>query len=271
MIACMQIITLQSGSNGNCYFVKSRGVQLLFDAGITGKQAQQRLAAAGQNIFSTDALIISHNHADHVKYAGIYCRKFSLPVYMTSKTYSTAHAKFNLGCIDHLNHFRSGSVLEFGDITVETIRTPHDAVDSVAFIVDDGRHRLGILTDLGHVFDGLQDQIHSLDAVILESNYDAAMLEKGWYPETLKRRIRGDGGHLSNTESAQLLKSSASQRLQWVCLAHLSEENNSPAVARRAHRSVYGERIPIHVASRQQATKILEVEDRISTTQFPQT
>ncbi len=255
----MKTIVLQSGSNGNCFFVEARGVQLLFDAGITGKQAQRRLAARGQNIFATDALIISHNHADHVMYAGIYCRKFSLPVHMTSKTYSAANTKFNLGCIDHLSRFRSGSALEFGDITVETIRTPHDAADSVAFIVDDGRHRLGILTDLGHVFDGLQDQIHSLDAVILESNYDSAMLEKGPYPETLKRRIRGTGGHLSNTESAQLLKAAASQRLKWTCLAHLSEENNSPTVACHAHRSVYGDRIPIHVASRQRATDILEV------------
>ena len=255
----MKVISLQSGSNGNCFYVASRGVQLIFDAGITGSRARQRLTDRGQNIFSADALIISHNHADHVKHAGIYHRKFSLPVHMTSKTYSAAHTKFNLGCINQLSHFRSGSVLEFGDIIVETIKTPHDAVDSVAFIVDDGQSRLGILTDLGHVFDGLQDQIHSLDAVILESNYDSEMLEHGPYPESLKRRIRGGAGHLSNAESAQLLKSAAGRRLKWACLAHLSETNNSPAVALRAHRGAYGEQIPVHVASRQQATEILEI------------
>ena len=137
-------------------------------------------------------------------------------------------------------NFAAGSSLHFGTVTVETIRTPHDGVDGVAFVVDDGRHRLGILTDLGHVFDGLKTVIASLDAVLVECNYDPTMLAEGFYPELLKRRIRGAGGHLSNVDAAELVRTSAGSRLQWVCLGHLSAENNNPELALNTHREMLG-------------------------------
>jgi phosphoribosyl 1,2-cyclic phosphodiesterase len=143
-------------------------------------------------------------------------------------------------------------------LAVETIPTAHDAVDGVAFVIDDGRRRLGILTDLGHVFDGLEEVVSSLHAVILESNYDPDMLDGGAYPEFLKQRIRGPEGHISNVEAAELLACSG-RRLQWACLAHLSEKNNQPKVARRTHRELLCNRFPIHIASRYEATDVLEV------------
>ena len=111
---------------------------------------------------------------------------------------------------------------------METIPTPHDGVDGVVFVVDDGKHRLGILTDLGHVFADLEAVIGSLDAVLLESNYDPDMLANGPYPEWLKERIEGPGGHISNLEAAELLLKAASKRMKWACLAHLSHDNNTP-------------------------------------------
>lgn len=255
----MNVIALQSGSSGNCFYVESRGVQLLFDAGITGKQAQQRLALRGREISGADALIISHDHVDHVKYAGIYQRKFGVPLHVTSMTYQVSRTKFNLGPIDTLSYFESGSTLEFNDLTVETIPTAHDGTDGVAFVVDDGQYRLGILTDLGHVFAGLEETVHSLDAVLLESNYDVQMLTNGPYPRHLQDRIRGPGGHLSNSEAAELLRAAAHPRLQWVCLIHLSEQNNSPAVALETHRQVNGDRFVLHVAGRHQVTSVMEL------------
>ena len=127
------------------------------------------------------------------------------------------------------------------------------------FVVDDGQRRLGILTDLGHVFDGLNSVLESLDAVLIESNYDAEMLADGSYPEFLKRRIRGPGGHLSNVEAAGLLDAAAGGRLQWACLAHLSEENNAPDTALQTHRDILGNRLGLCVASRYEATEVLEV------------
>jgi phosphoribosyl 1,2-cyclic phosphodiesterase len=189
---------------------------------------------------------------------GIFQRKFGLPIHVTAQTYHSA-CRCNLGNMDDLRYFRSGETLQFGSVSVETIPTPHDGVDGVAFVVDDGFHRLGILTDLGHVFDGLEAILASLDAVLLESNYDPGMLANGFYPESLKRRIQGPGGHISNIESAHLLQSVAGRRLKWACLAHLSEDNNTPELAMKTHRRIVGKDLTIHVASRYEATKVLQV------------
>ena len=255
----MRAIALQSGSSGNCIYVEADGVRLLFDAGISGRQAELRLAALGRDIRAADALLISHDHADHVRCAGIYQRKFHLPIYATAATLAAADAWRPLGPISDVTYFRAGSAVRFGDVTVETIPTPHDAADGVAFVVDDGRRRLGILTDLGHVFDGLAETVRSLDAVLLESNYDAGMLETGPYPAFLKRRIRGRAGHLCNVEAAELLAASAGRRMRWACLAHLSEQNNDPHLALRTHRAVLGDGLDLHLASRYRASEVLEV------------
>ena len=255
----MKMVALQSGSNGNCIFVDADGIRLLFDAGISGKQAEHRLATHGRDIRDVDALVISHEHRDHSSCMGIYQRKFGMPVHVTKKTLAASQSRHDLGEITDLRPYTAGSSLHFGTVTVETIPTPHDGADGVAFVVDDGRHRLGILTDLGHVFDGLKTVIASLDAVLVESNYDSAMLAEGFYPEPLKQRIRGNGGHLSNVEAAELLRTSAGTRLKWGCLGHLSGDNNNPELALNTHREMLGNRVPLFVAGREAATDVLEL------------
>ena len=253
----MRVIALQSGSNGNCIFVEAGGVRLLIDAGISGATAQQRLAGCGVNIRTVSALLITHDHGDHVRGMGVIHRQYKVPIHITESTFKATTRWNRLGKFSGLRHFEAGATLSFGTITVETIPTPHDAVDGVGFIIDDGQCRLGILTDLGHVFDGLADVVSSLDAVVIESNYDPKMLEKSRYPEPLKQRIRGPGGHISNIEAAELLSASG-RRLRWACLAHLSEHNNTPQVARATHEKVLGDSLPLHVASRYAATEIFE-------------
>jgi len=157
-----------------------------------------------------------------------------------------------------VKRFHAGSTLAFGDLRVETVPTPHDGADPVGFVIDDGRSRVGVLTDLGYVFDSLPDVIASLDAVVLESNHDERMLANGPYPRFLKQRIRGEGGHISNEESARLVRDAASG-LKWVCLAHLSEENNTPDRAVDTFRTVAGDTLPCHVAGRYEATGPLTV------------
>jgi phosphoribosyl 1,2-cyclic phosphodiesterase len=256
--ASMRVISLQSGSNGNCIYVEAAGVKLLFDAGISGSQVQQRLAFHNRSATGVDAVLISHDHADHSRNMGILHRKFGLPIYVTAETYRAA-SRYGLGEIADVRHFHSGEPLQFGKVVVETIATPHDAQDGVVFVVDDGQHRLGILTDLGHVFTGLGDVIASLDAVLLESNYDPDMLAHGGYPVWLKNRITGPAGHISNFEAAELLLAAASQRMKWVCLGHLSQDNNTPQLALATHRRILGERLPLHVATRYEATVVMEV------------
>jgi len=255
----MFVISLQSGSNGNCYYVEAGGVRLLVDAGISGEQARQRLAQHGLEIRNVEGVLISHDHADHTRSMGVYQRKFGLPIYATTRTFRLAGVTQSLGKIDEVRHFEAGSVLRLNGLAVETVRTPHDGIDGVAFVFDDGRRRLGILTDLGHVFSGLDRVIGSLDAVILESNYDPQMLEEGPYPAFLKQRIRGPRGHLSNLEAAQLLRTAAGPRLKWACLGHLSQENNRPEVALHTHRRVLGDRLHLCLAGRYEATDVLEV------------
>lgn len=251
----MNLLSLQSGSNGNCIYVESGDIRLLFDAGISGKQAQERLAASGRDITTVDALIISHDHADHVKCAGIFHRKFGSRLCITEKTLRAARSSHDLGKLGEVEHFTSGSSLKFGHVTVETIATPHDGADGVSFIVDDGTSRLGIFTDLGHVYADLKNAVESVDAVLIESNYDPEMLKAGPYPAFLKKRIAGPGGHISNAESSELIAQYGS-RLRWACIGHLSADNNTPELALSTHRKI-NPSLTYHIAGRFGAGKLL--------------
>jgi len=254
----MKVIALQSGSNGNCYVVEGGGVRLLVDAGISGKRARRRAGDAGIDIHAADALLISHDHSDHSRCAGIFHRMFGVPICATKGTMVGAKRRVALGRVEPPRTFSPGDSLTFGDLRVETIATPHDGTEPVSFVFDDGRRRLGILTDLGHVYAGLGETIASLDALILESNYDQRMLQTGPYPAFLKRRISGSGGHISNTEAADLL-AGAANGLKWACLGHLSGENNSPDIALSTHWAILGKSLPLHVASRDGAGEVLTV------------
>jgi len=255
----MVTFSLNSGSNGNCIYVETQGVKLLLDAGISGKQTAQRLAAHGRDVRDVDAVIISHGHVDHVRCAGILHRKFHLPVYMTKAAFAAAK-RYRLGPIADMRHFKAGGDLTFAAVTVRTVPTPHDAGDSVAFVISDGCRRLGVLTDLGHVFSRLAELMRRLDGVYLESNYDPEMLASGPYPAHLKRRIAGAGGHVSNVEAAELVASAADGRLQWVALSHLSEINNVPELAVATHLDIVGRRRPVHVAGRYDVGELLRIE-----------
>ena len=256
----MEVIALQSGSNGNCYYLRAGQQQLMFDAGISGQMAQRRLAAHGRDIREVEALFISHDHRDHAQSMGIFNRKFGHSVFVSQKTYAAARRYCRLGEMHDVHHFVAGETITLGDVRIHTIPTPHDGVDGVVFVVEHDDKRVGILSDLGHVFAGLRDVLLSLDAVVIESNYDPQMLEGGFYPERLKQRIRGRKGHLSNEEAAGLLlDASFFNRLKWACLCHLSEENNDPSVALETHRRLLGPGLPLHIARRDSATDILVV------------
>ena len=253
----MLAISLQSGSNGNCIYVETNGLKLLFDAGISGKQAEQRLESFGRDIRDVSALIISHDHTDHVRHAGVYQRKFQIPVYITPGTLDRALKKQNLGCLKDIRYFTSGDNINFGNVSVRTIPCPHDGVDGSVFVVSSHKKLLGIWTDLGHVFEDLSSLIPSLDAVFIESNYDPNMLDNGDYPSFLKQHIQGPHGHISNVESAELLQ--AGSRLKWACLAHISNNNNTPGTALETHREIHGEELTLYTASRYNPTGILSI------------
>jgi phosphoribosyl 1,2-cyclic phosphodiesterase len=254
-----RVISLQSGSNGNCYFVESGEVRLLIDAGITSTRTVERLMPHGIDVTSIQGIVISHAHSDHISGAGVLHRRYKIPVWLTRGTYHQVSISPNiarkLGKLQEPHIFQAGETLQFKGLTVETISTPHDSPDSVCFVIDDGSIRFGIMTDLGCCFLGLGERMETLDAMLLESNYDEKMLETGNYSEELKQRIRSDAGHLSNTESAGLIRKHG-KKLRWVCLGHLSENNNTPEKALETHQKIVGDHLNIFTASRYQSTKI---------------
>ncbi len=247
--------SLQSGSNGNCIYVETPDARLLFDAGISGRQAQLRMQQYDRDIRQVNALIISHDHNDHIRCAGVFYRKFGLPLYVTRRTLGAAS---KLGRLEKVNYFFSGQALQFSRTTVHTMPTPHDGVDGVAFIVEHGRKRLGIFTDLGHVFEELPAWLESVDAAYLESNYDPQLLKTGDYPAWLKRRIAGRGGHLSNPEASQLARACC-RRLKQLTLAHLSEHNNTPELALKLAQTQADGKYLVKLAPRHGPGPLLEV------------
>ncbi|MDO4570849.1 MAG: MBL fold metallo-hydrolase [Planctomycetia bacterium] len=253
----MRIIALQSGSNGNCIYIESGDTRLLVDAGISGICAQNRLSAFGIDIRSVSALLITHDHRDHVANAGVFHRKFKIPVWMTPSTHEAVAHK--VGKVADVRHFSSNSCFALGSVNIEAVSTPHDAVDGVCFVVDDGRSRFGICTDLGHVFSDLPDLVASLDGVLLESNFDPQMLDDGFYPSSLKARVRGRGGHLSNFDSAKLLKNHG-KHLKKTMLGHISHENNREELVVATHKKIIGSSFDCFLAHRYRASEVVEIE-----------
>ncbi|MFP4105861.1 MAG: MBL fold metallo-hydrolase [Phycisphaerae bacterium] len=236
----MIAIALQSGSKGNCYYIEAAGKRLIFDAGISLKRVRQRLGAVRKTITGVDAIFISHDHSDHCRNAGVLHRGLKAQVHASEGTVRSLSRKTSLGKIAGYETFRAGASVDVGDVHIETLPTTHDGNDGVAFIIEAEGKRLGILTDLGCVFEGLGDCLADLDAVFLESNYDPHMLANGPYPWYLQQRISGSGGHLSNIEAAELLLAVDPRRFEWVVLSHLSEENNTPDTALRTHVETHG-------------------------------
>lgn len=253
----MQTFSLQSGSNGNSIYVEAGETRLLFDAGISGDQAENRMKKHHRRIRDVQALIISHDHWDHTRGAGVFHRKFGIPVYMTERVYRALRDK--IGKLKEVRRFLPGEKLCFGDVAVQTIPTPHDGIDSVCFMVEHTGRRLGILTDLGCPFLGLAEALEQVDAAYLESNYDPEMLRNGPYSDQLKRRIMGGRGHISNEEAAELAARCIGRRMKWLAAAHLSEQNNRPQLALEATQRRVGKMLDVQVASRYDVGPVMEV------------
>ena len=224
--------------------------------GISAREAEERLRARGRDIRACHGLFVSHEHDDHVRCAGVWQRRFGLPLHIAAGALRACRA---LGPLHDVRPFRAGDRVEVGPVTVHTLRTPHDAAEPVAFVVEHEGKRVGILTDLGHPFRELASTLPQLDGAYLESNYDPGLLESGSYPAALKARIRGGRGHLSNVQSALLARGSIGPRLRWIAIAHLSEQNNHPELALDEHRRHVGSSFPVHLAPRHGPGPLLEV------------
>lgn len=224
----MRFSSIGSGSRGNGTLIEHNGTSLLIDCGFSVKQANRRLARLKKAPEEISAIVVTHEHGDHIGGVAALARRYRIPVWATHG--SAMH--FNGAALPQLNIFSSHDAFEIGDIEVTPFPVPHDAREPCQFVFSDGHHRLGVLTDLGSTTPHIETTLSGCDALLLESNYDCDMLADSDYPVSLKARISGLRGHLSNRQAAALLRQLDLSRLQHFVAAHLSEQNNVPDLVR---------------------------------------
>jgi phosphoribosyl 1,2-cyclic phosphodiesterase len=220
---------LGSGSEGNATLVEAGGARVLLDAGLGPRQLVERLQTAGVDPGSLDGVLVSHEHGDHARGAAAFSRKWGVPLFGTRGTF--AAAAFDPATLPELSAIEPGETRTIREMSVRAIAVPHDAARPVAFVIRAGELSLGHATDLGHLARGLVEAFGGCDAILVESNYDPALLRDGPYPWSLKERILGPFGHLSNDDVARLLEKGLGEGCQRVVLAHLSRKNNHPELA----------------------------------------
>ncbi len=220
----MRFSVLASGSGGNACYVETAQSRIMIDAGLSRRELLRRLELIEVDPRTLDALIITHEHTDHVKGAGPLARLLDIPVYINSPTLKKIVK--TLGNISKLVALHTGESITIKDLKVETFTKCHDAEDPMGLIICSNGVRLGLVTDLGRSTRLVEERLKNCHSLIIEFNYDPGMLENGPYPLHLKKRIRGPEGHLSNQQAADLLGAVAHEDLQRVVLAHLSEINN---------------------------------------------
>ena len=226
----LAVCVLASGSKGNAVYFSDGRTTILVDAGLSGKEVERRLQSRNLSPEDLDAIIVSHEHTDHIQGVGVLARRYNLPVFMNEKT---RHAIPRLGKVTDLRAFECGRPFHINDIKIHPFSISHDAEDPSGFTIGLNGIKAGLATDLGVATTLVRAHLASCRLLILEANHDPDMLENGPYPWPLKQRIKGRSGHLSNEESRALLQELRHDGLEYVILAHLSEINNLPDRALR--------------------------------------
>ncbi len=259
----MIVAPLGSGSAGNAYYFESDGTSILVDAGFGPRETRKRLESVGRNIELLRAIVITHEHYDHIRGAERIARKYGIPIYLTRGT-------LDASSIDRddtkLFVFENNSTFAIGDLNIHARRTLHDAADPACFVIEarDGT-RVGIASDLGHVDDGVVDHLRECDGLFFEANHDLDMLRMGTYPWSLKRRIMSRFGHLSNDDSMFAVQRMLGSELKTLCLIHLSEKNNHESIVRDLAARLLqknGVQLELGIARQAQPTGMFEIKRR---------
>lgn len=231
----MTLCPLVSGSSGNSIFISCSGVKLLVDAGVSAARITAALCEIGVDIEEIDAILVTHEHVDHIAGLGVLCRKYHIPVYANEGTWDGILVKESgkRGIPEHcMRTFYTGEDFYIGPINVHPFSIPHDANEPVGYAFTCGELRCAVATDLGHIVpDGWMQAVAGSQILVLESNHDVEMVERGAYPQRLKKRILGRNGHLNNEDSARALVELWKKGAKVVYLSHLSADNNLPELA----------------------------------------
>jgi len=257
----VRVLPLGSGSRGNATLIEAGGTRLLVDAGLSARALAKRLEAIGVEPSSLSAIALTHEHSDHAAGAELLSKRHGIPLLCSHATLA-AMDRSPVHFAEWLDLPEGGEV-DLGGVRVMPFPIPHDAARPVGFVLKAEGLRIGVATDLGHATTLVIERLRGCDVLMIESNYDERMLRDGPYPWHLKQRVAGRMGHLSNTEAASLIRAAAGPDCHGVVLAHLSEKNNTPELARssaaRALESVGARRVTMRVASARHPTPAIEI------------
>jgi phosphoribosyl 1,2-cyclic phosphodiesterase len=256
----LSLCVLASGSKGNSIYVSDGETALLVDAGLSGIEIERRMAAAGLRPDELGAIIVSHEHSDHIRGVGVLSRRYELPVYISAQTQRATGSQ--LGRLHEVCPFEIGRPFNIDSLTIHPFSTSHDAEDPAGFTLSRNGQKVGIATDLGIATGMVRHHLRECNLLVLEANHDPDMLINGPYPWPLKQRIKSRNGHLSNEDSGDLLAEIRHDGLCHVVLAHLSETNNTPERALRAVEQALGggdgdRSFDIHVACQERCGGVL--------------
>jgi len=251
----LQIASINSGSNGNCYYIGNSSEAVLIDAGISCRETERRMQRLNLDIKKVKAIFISHEHSDHIKGVEVLSKKYNLPVYITTDTL------LHSGLLIDKNlriSFSAYEKISIGDLGITAFPKYHDAADPHSFIVTQNGINVGVLTDIGSACDHVYSNFSKCHAVFLEANYDHTMLTTGNYPYHLQRRIMGNHGHLSNDQALEIFTRYRSEHLTHVLLSHLSKDNNSPELVHELFK-LHANGVHVEVASRYNESPVFTI------------
>jgi phosphoribosyl 1,2-cyclic phosphodiesterase len=249
------VASLNSGSNGNCYYIANQDTAILVDAGISCKETEKRMKRIGLSIKKVKAIFITHEHTDHIYGVQRLSKRHQLPVYITPATLQ--HGRLSIE--EHLiKSFQTDEVIQVDKLSITAIHKIHDAIDAHSFVISDGDVRIGVFTDIGAPCENLINHFSQCHAAFLETNYDEDMLENGSYPWILKNRIRGGKGHLSNKQAAEIFVNHRPRFMSHLFLSHLSRNNNTPKKAKELFEAI-ADNTKIVLASRNEETALYQI------------
>ncbi len=232
----MKFSYLGSGSKGNAALVESGDTLVMLDCGFSVAEAENRLARLSRSPADIDAILVTHEHSDHIGGVARFSRRHDVPVWMTAGTWAAARDKG----VPDLRLFNCHQKFEVGELTLRPMPVPHDAREPCQFVFDDGHRRLGILTDTGHITPHIEERLAACDALVIECNHDLDRLMIGPYPRRVKERVAGQLGHLNNHQAAHLVAGVDVARLQHLVAVHISEINNTCELAKAALEEAMG-------------------------------
>ncbi|NMA87072.1 MAG: MBL fold metallo-hydrolase [Tissierellia bacterium] len=255
----IKFCALSSGSNGNCHYIESKGTRLLIDAGFSGKRIEELLSSIHVKANTIDYILITHEHIDHIKGAGILSRRYNIPIIANKNTW--------LGMADKIGEIKDKNIkviqtnedFNLGDLGIYPFNIYHDAAEPIGYIIYYKKVKISIATDTGWVDNSIKNKIKGSNLYLIESNHDVEMLKNGSYPWFLKQRVLSEEGHLSNIDAGEILSEILLGNGEIVLLGHLSKENNTPSLAYETVKEAVGEvyeNIELDLSLRDRPTKL---------------